>query len=55
MSPKIRDIGFGAHGHAPKSRNHRNEGIEGHITKSKSYRFEMEQNNPKELLSISFQ
>ena len=54
MSPKINHIGCGARGHARKSRNHRNEGFEGsHITKSKSYKFEMEQNNLTELLSIS--
>ena len=55
-SPKIDNIGFGAHGHIQKSRNHRNEGVHGsHISKSKSYKFKLEQNNATELLSISFQ
>ena len=55
MSPKVNHIGFGAQGHVRKSRNHSNEGFEGsHITKSKSYKFKLEQNNPTELLSISF-
>ena len=54
-SPKINDIGLGAQGHVQKSRNHRNEGVEGSpISKSKSCKFELEQNNPTELLSISF-
>ena len=46
--------GFGAQGHVPKSRNHRNESFEGpHISKSKSYKFKLKQNNTTELLSIS--
>ena len=52
MSPKINNIGFGAQGQVHKSRNHRNEGPEGpHITKSKRYKFEMEQNIITELLT----
>ena len=47
--------GFGAQGHVPKSRNHTNEGLEGsHISKPKSYKFKLKQNNHTELLSISF-
>ena len=54
-SPKINNIGFGAHGHVPKSRKHENEGVEGsHISKSKSYKLKTKQNNITELLSISF-
>ena len=53
MSPKINDIAFGAQGHVRKSRTHRNEGVEGsHLTKSKSYKFKLKQNNTTELLSI---
>ena len=52
---KENNMGFGAQGHVQKSRNDRNEGPEGsHITKSKSYKFKLEQNNTTELLSISF-
>ena len=55
MSPEINDIGFGKEGHVKKSRNRENEGFEGsHTTKSKSYKLKLEQNNPTELLSISF-
>ena len=55
MSPKIINIGFGAQGHVRKSRNHRNEGFEGsHESKSKSYKYKLEQSNTTELLSISF-
>ena len=55
MSPKIDNIGFGAQGHVPKSRNHRNEGFEGSpMSKSKSDKFKLEQKNTVELLSISF-
>ena len=55
MSPKINNIGFGAHGHIQKSRNHRNEGFEcSHISKSKSYKFKLKQIKTTELLSISF-
>ena len=47
-------VGFETQGHVQKSRNHRNEGFEGSpISKSKSYKFELEQNNTTELLSIS--
>ena len=53
-SPKMNNIGFGAQGHVRKSRNHRNEGFEGsHISKSKSYKPKLKQNNTTELLSIS--
>ena len=53
MSPKINTIGFGAHGHVQKSRNHRNDGFDGsHITIPKSYKFQLEQNDTTELLSI---
>ena len=52
---KDKNIRFEGHGHVRKSRNHRNEGFEGsHISKSKSYKFKLEQNNSTELLSISF-
>ena len=55
MSQKINNIGFGAQGHAQKCRNHRNDGFSvSPIGKSKSYKFKMKQNNPVELLSISF-
>ena len=55
MYPKINKIGFGAQGNVHKSRNHRDEGFAGsHITKSKSYKFKLKQNNTMELLSISF-
>ena len=55
MSPKIEINGFGAQGHVRKSRNRRNEGVEGsHITKSKSYEFKLEQSSTTELSSISF-
>ena len=55
VSPKIKIIGFGAQGHVRKSRNHRNEWFEGsHMSKSKSYKFKLEQNNSTELLSIPF-
>ena len=44
-----------AQGHVQKSRNHENEGFEGSpITKSKSHKFKKKQNNPTELLAISF-
>ena len=43
---KINNIGLGPQGHVKKFRSHENEGFEGsHITKSKSYKFKMEQNN----------
>ena len=29
MSPNINNIGFGAHGHVPKSENHEHEGFDG--------------------------
>ena len=55
VSPRRNNIGFGAHGHVRKSRNHRNERPEGsHISRWKSYKIKMEQNNTTELLSISF-
>ena len=55
MSPEIKNIGFGAQGHFPKSRNHRNEGLEGsRISKSKSYKFKLKQNKTTEVLKISF-
>ena len=55
MSSKINNIGFGAHGHVQKKRNHRNEGLESsHIGKSKSYNLKLKQNNITKLLSISF-
>ena len=54
MSPKTKINGFGAQGHVQKSRNHRNEGLEGsHISKSKSYKFKLEQHDIMELISIS--
>ena len=55
MSPKIDDIGFGCQGHVRKYQNHRNDGFESsHITKSKRYKFKLEQINPTEVLSVSF-
>ena len=54
VSPTIKINGFGAQEHVRKSRNHRDEGIEGsHISKSENYKFKLEQNTT-ELLSISF-
>ena len=42
-------------GHVQQSRNHINEGFEGsHISKSRSYKLKMKQNNTTELLSTSF-
>ena len=56
MFPKINNIGFGARGHVRKSRNHRNEKVEGSpISKAKSYKFELKQTNIMELLKIPFQ
>ena len=53
-SPKINNIGFGARGHIRKSRNHRNNVLEGsHISKSTSHKFKSKQNNTTEFLSIS--
>ena len=38
MSPKLKIIGFGSHGHVRKSENHENEGFSGFPkVKSKSY------------------
>ena len=55
MSQKITRTGLGSPGHVRKSRNHGNEGFEGSpISKSKSYKFKLKQNNTMELLSISF-
>ena len=55
VSQKINNIDFEAQGHVRKSQNHRDEGFErSPITKSKSYKFKMEQNNLPELLSLSF-
>ena len=55
VSREIYNIGFGAQGHVRKCSNHGNEGFEvSHLTKSKSYKFKMEQTNTTELLSISF-
>ena len=52
MSPKIKILCLGKNGHAKKIRNHRNDGFEGsQITKSKSYKFKLEQNNTTEFLS----
>ena len=54
VSPKIKINGFGAQGHARKCRNHRNEGLEGSpMSKSKTYKFKLKQNNTTELSSIS--
>ena len=45
-SPKINNTGFGAHGHVQRSRNHRKEVVHGsHTTTTKSYKFEIDQNN----------
>ena len=54
-SPEIKINGFGAQGHVRKSRNHENEGFSVSPTsKSKSYQSKVKQNNPTELLAISF-
>ena len=54
VSPKINNIGFGAQRHVQKSRNHENEGFEGSpISKSKSYKLKLKQDNTTELLIIS--
>ena len=46
MNQIINNIGFGAQGHVKKTANHRSEGFEGsNISKSKSYKFKLEQNN----------
>ena len=55
MSPTIKIVGFGAQGHVQKSRNHRNDGFEGsRLSKSKSYKFKLEQTNTVELSSMLF-
>ena len=55
MSPKIDNICFGSQGHVRKSRNHRNAKFEGpHISKSKSCKSKVKQNNTTELLNMSF-
>ena len=55
MAPKTNINGCGAQGHVQKSRNRRKEGFAGsHISESKSYKFQLKQNNTMELLSISF-
>ena len=55
MSPKVNINGFRARKNVRKSRHHRNEGFDGsHISKSKSYKVKLKQNNTTELLSISF-
>ena len=52
---KIKIVRVGAQGHVRKSRNPRNERSEGpHISKSKSYKFKLEENKTTEFLSISF-
>ena len=54
-SPKINHVGFRAHGHVRKSRNHENEGFGGFpIKKSKSYWSKMQQHNSMELSCCSF-
>ena len=54
-SPKINNIGLGAQGHVRKSRNHMHAGFNGSpIIKSESYTLKMKQNNPMDLLNISF-
>ena len=53
VSPKIKITGCWKTAHVPKSRNQRNDGSEGsHISKWKSYKFKLEQNNTTPLLSI---
>ena len=43
VSPKIINVGLGAHGHFRKSRNHRNDGFEGlDIIKLKSYKIKLQ-------------
>ena len=55
MSPKMKIIGFGSHGHGQKSRNHENQGFSGsHIMNPRSYYSKMKQNNSTELLVYSF-
>ena len=44
---------IGARGHVQKSQNRRNEGVEdSRISKSKSYKFKLKQNNTTKLLNI---
>ena len=52
VSPKINNIGPGAQGHVPKSRNHTNYGSEGsHISESKSDKLKLKRNNTTDLLA----
>ena len=54
-SHKTNNIGIGARGHVRKLRTHWNEGFKIFpISKSKSYKFKLEQKNTRELLSTSF-
>ena len=55
VSPKIKHIGFGNHGHVRKSYNHANDAFSGSpIMKRKNHESKMKQNNPTELLDYSF-
>ena len=55
VSHKIKINGFLQTRHVQKSRNHRNEKLEGSpITTLKSYKIKLKQNNTMELLSIYF-
>ena len=55
VSQKMKIDGVGKKGHVRKSRNHENAEFEGSpISKSKSYKFKLKQNNITELLNIYF-
>ena len=54
VPPRINNIGLRAQGHVQKSRNHKDEGFEGPVMESYSYKFQLKQNNITELLLISF-
>ena len=55
MSPEIKIIGFGSHGHVQESRNHTNDGFSLSPTdNSESYESKTKQNNSTELFAISF-
>ena len=50
MSPKLKTIGFGSHGHVPKSKIMETRGRGFPKVKSKSYESQMKQNNSTQLL-----
>ena len=53
MSPEIKTVALGSHGHVPKSPNHENEGCRSSQNKSKSHYSKMKQNNHTEILGYS--